>query len=116
MTGSSGWSSKKIAQGGQGVGGRLDFVEKEHTARPQQRLIQQPFEFPADAGQVQGLEDGVQVRVALEVDFVEVQVMGPGELPHQGGFSHLARTADNQRLFAAGRPTIGPGRVQPICT
>ena len=40
--------SSRVAQGGQGVGGRLDFVEKEDAARCQQRLAQQPFEFPAD--------------------------------------------------------------------
>ena len=73
---------EEIAQGGQGVGGRLDFVEEEYAARCQQRLTQQPFEFPTDARQVQGLEDGFQVRVALKVDFVEVQAMGLGELPH----------------------------------
>ena len=72
----------EVAQGGQGVRGRLDFVKEEYAARCQQRLAQQPFEFSADVRQVQGLEDGFQVWVALEVDFVEAQVLGLGELTH----------------------------------
>ena len=98
---------EEVAQGGQGVGGRLDLVEEEDAARCQQRSIQEPLEFAADVRQVQGLEHGVEVRVALEVDLVEVQVTGLGELPHQGGFTHLADPADDQRFSLGGGQPLG---------
>ena len=98
---------EEIAQSGQGVGSGLDLVEEEHAARRQQRLTQQPFELPADARQVQGPEDGLQVRVALEVDLVQTQSPGPGELPHQGGLAHLAGAADDQRFpLRGGEPSL----------
>ena len=72
----------EIAQGGQGMGSRLDFVEEEYAARCQQRFTKKHFEFSADVRQVQALKDEIQVWVALEVDFIEVQAMGLGELLH----------------------------------
>ena len=54
-------------------------------------------------------------RVALEVDFVEVPVIGLGELSHQGGFAHLTGPADDQRLSLwSGQPLGQSAFSRPV--